>query len=278
MSGETMSMSEKRPVMALMGEFSAGKSTLANLLLGEGHSPVKVTATQLPPVWFSFGDEAPYAVGLDGTETPLALEDLETVSVEDTAHVRIFLKSEILELMDLIDMPGNSDPNMSAEVWRRAVQHVDGVIWCSHANQAWRQSEAAVWEEMPDHLYSRSLLLLTRFDKILGDNNRERVLRRVCAEAEDVFAGVYPIALTDALSAGEDREKWEASGAEAFLGALLEIVLKGASVPDPQPVPEPHPAPAVAVMPRRVARSSDDATRARPGTAEADRSAVVSPL
>ena len=261
MSGETMDMSEKRPVMALMGEFSAGKSTLANLLLGEGHSPVKVTATQLPPVWFSYGDEAPYAVGLDGKETPLALEDLEQVSVDTTAHVRIFLKAEILELMDVIDMPGNSDPNMSAEVWRRAVQHIDGAIWCSHANQAWRQSEAAVWEEMPDHLYPNSVLLLTRFDKILGDSNRERVLRRVRAEAADEFAGVYPISLTEALSAGENREQWEASGAEAFLSALLEIVLSGVRHAEPDPAPEP--APAVAVMPRRVARASGEPARAR---------------
>ena len=62
-----------RPVIALMGEFSAGKSTLANLLLGEGRSPVQVTATQLPPVWFSYGSEAPYKVDLDGNEDPNAL-------------------------------------------------------------------------------------------------------------------------------------------------------------------------------------------------------------
>ncbi|MEM0949381.1 MAG: dynamin family protein [Pseudomonadota bacterium] len=258
MSGETMDTSKLRPVMALMGEFSAGKSTLANLLLGEGHSPVKVTATQLPPVWFSYGDESPYAVGLDGSETPLAIEDLEQVSVETTAHVRIFLKAEILELMDLIDMPGNSDPNMSAEVWRRAVQHVDGVIWCSHANQAWRQSEAAVWEEMPDHLYPNSILLLTRFDKILGDSNRNRVLRRVRAEAEDGFAGIYPISLTDALSAGENRNQWEASGAEDFIGALLEIVISGIDTPAPEPEADPDPVEPVSVMPRRVARSSGE--------------------
>ena len=38
----------RRPRVALMGEFSAGKSTLSNLLIGKSALPVNVTATQLP--------------------------------------------------------------------------------------------------------------------------------------------------------------------------------------------------------------------------------------
>ena len=37
-----------RPRIALMGEFSSGKSTLLNLLIGEALLPTKVTATELP--------------------------------------------------------------------------------------------------------------------------------------------------------------------------------------------------------------------------------------
>lgn len=254
----------RRPVIALMGEFSAGKSTLANLLLGQGHSPVKVTATQLPPVWFAWGENEPYKVGLDGEETPISLDRLEEVSVHDTAHVRIFLKSEILEVMDLIDMPGNSDPNMSAEVWQRAVHLADGIIWCTHANQAWRQSEAAVWEEIPEALHPNSILLLTRFDKILGEKDRMRVLRRVRAETEHLFRGVYPISLIQALEAGADRAKWDASGADEFLQALLDIVLKPMQAYEPEPEPVAEPVDQVQVMPRRVAAPSGDTPRTRP--------------
>lgn len=249
-----------RPVIALMGEFSAGKSTLSNLLLGAGRSPVKVTATQLPPIWFSHGTSAPYRVGLDGQEIPITLGELDTVSVMDTAHIRVFCEADILDLMDLIDMPGNSDPNMSAEVWQRALHHATGVIWCTHANQAWRQSEAAVWDEIPDALRENSLLLLTRFDKIIGETDRARVLRRVRAETDGMFRGVFPISLTEALSAGEDREKWEASGAEAFLQELLEIVLAFGASSEPEPEPEPL----EPVMPRRVAAAGGERPRTRP--------------
>ena len=260
----------RKPVMALMGEFSAGKSTLANLLLGEGRSPVKVTATQLPPVWFSHGDGQSYAVDLQGEHTPVALNEMESVSVADTSHIRIFMKSEILEIMDIIDMPGNSDPNMSPEVWQRALHHADGVIWCTHATQAWRQSEAAVWDDLPVELQENSLLLLTRFDKILNETDGARVLRRVKSETDGLFRGVFPVSLTQAMGAGDDIDAWNASGAEQFTQALLEIVLGVGGKVDAEanaPIPL-RPAPEASagsvVMPRRVAVSSDDANSTRP--------------
>ena len=42
--------SMRKPVIALMGEFSAGKSTLLNLLVGRNILPTQVTATRMPPV------------------------------------------------------------------------------------------------------------------------------------------------------------------------------------------------------------------------------------
>jgi hypothetical protein len=257
----------RKPRIALMGEFSAGKSTLTNLLIGAHPLPVRVTATQLPPVWISWGDATPYRVDLAGAEHPVDIEALDGLPPEDTRVIRIFQKSDMLELCDLIDMPGISDPNMSPDVWQRVVGEADAVIWCSHATQAWRQSEAAVWESLAPELRMHSLLLLTRIDKILGDKDRSRVLRRVRHETAGLFAEVFPISLTEAVAAGDDRDRWESSGAEAFTTALVDILhgLQKAlgSVPDDpldRPlaedmttgVPEPVPATPTRVVPRRV--------------------------
>ena len=222
---------DRKPVIALMGEFSAGKSTLANLLICQGRSPVKVTATQLPPVWYSYGTDTPVVVDLDGNETPITEEEMHLVPVETTLYIRAQLDADILELMDLIDMPGNSDPNMSPEVWGRALHNADAVIWCTHATQAWRQSEAAVWDELPPHLTDRSLLLLTRYDKLLTESDRARVLARVKKETRGQFRGIFPISLLEALEAGEDHDRWIASGAEDFVQSLLDIVLELDGVP-----------------------------------------------
>lgn len=211
------------PRVALMGEFSAGKSTLSNLLLGKSALPVNVTATQLPPVWMSYGDAAPYAVTPEGEEFDVD-PSFSDVTVEGTSHVRLFHDSKFLEMCDLIDMPGISDPNMAAEVWQRVIHEADIVIWCSHATQAWRQSEAAVWSTMPPELYKKSLLLLTRMDRILSDRDRQRVVKRVEKETEGLFRKVVPASLLMALEAGEDADAFAASGAEFLVRCILKLV------------------------------------------------------
>ena len=108
---------EKRPRVALMGEFSAGKSTLSNLLIGKQALPVNVTATQLPPVWMSYGNQPSVKVGLDGHEEEVD-DGFTGVTVHDTRCVRVFLEATFLKNCDLIDMPGISDPNMPSDVWR----------------------------------------------------------------------------------------------------------------------------------------------------------------
>ncbi len=260
------SIGSRKPRIALMGEFSAGKSTLSNLLLGARPLPEKVTATRLAPVWMSYGTTAPYRVTVDGATEPVALERLESIPVAETHVIRLFMECDILELCDLIDFPGISDPNMSSEVWERMLPEVDAVIWCTHATQAWRQSEAAVWNMMPDAVRDFSILLITRYDKLITDKDRRRVFQRVRRETDGQFAATFPISLLQALQAGDDYEKWDASGAGPFVTHLIDMIEKltkiAARTDQPlyniangTPIPEPVRA---TIMPRRVQRVRQD--------------------
>lgn len=214
----------RKPRIALMGEFSAGKSTLSNLLLGSRPLPEKVTATRLSPVWMASGSQPPYRVDVDGTEELVSIEHLEEIPVEETKVIRLFFESDILDVCDLIDFPGISDPNMSTDVVERMLEEVDVVLWCTHATQAWRQSEQAVWDQMPDEVKKRSILLITRFDKLTTERDRNRVLKRVMHETKGQFGGTFPISLLQALQAGEDFDKWDSSGAGAFSDHLIDMV------------------------------------------------------
>jgi len=269
--GQPGTGTRRKPRIALMGEFSAGKSTLSNLLMGQSPLPEKVTATRLSPVWISHGTRAPYRVDVSGTTEPVSIEDLEAIPVEETRNIRLFLEADILEVCDLIDFPGISDPNMSSSVWERMLPEVDAVIWCTHATQAWRQSEAAVWDEMPQAVRDNSILLITRFDKLTNEKDRSRVLKRVTRETQGLFGGTFPVSLLQAIQAGEDYDRWDASGAGPFTAHLIDVIEKLAAittrtelplynVDSLSDVPQPFVAP---VVPRRVQRAADSGRSAR---------------
>ena len=231
----------RKPRIAIMGEFSSGKSTLCNVLMGARPLLEKVTATQLPPVWLSYGPDDAYTVGLDGQAYDLDLAHLDSVALDTTEHVRIIMQSDILRYCDLIDMPGISDPSMSPEVWERLAHLADGVLWCTHATQAWRQSESGVWAGFPAEMRKNSILLVTRFDKIITEIDRAKVMKRIIGETGDLFAEIYPVSLLRAMNAGEDEAKWIDSGAAAFSQALFKIIHRLIDEGRPEPGQEDQP-------------------------------------
>ncbi|MBO9434814.1 dynamin family protein [Ruegeria sp. R13_0] len=222
--------SRRKPVFALMGEFSAGKSTLMNFLLRKQALPTQVTATQLPPVWFSYGNRSAYVKRHDGSTEDISLDQLESVGVNDAQFIRIFLEADILEAVDLIDTPGISDPKISTDVWQRAVGQANGVLWCTHATQAWRETERATWVSLPERLQHNSILLITRADA-LGQKDRQKVLRRVNREAGHLFNRSILFSARDAITARDktgDAEMWARSGGgkmiDCFLGITEQIM------------------------------------------------------
>jgi hypothetical protein len=268
-----------KPKIALLGEFSSGKSTLANVLLGRVSSPVRVTATQVPPIWYTYGEGDPVVLDSEGHESVIGLDEIASVAVEGTQFVRVFLRAPILERLDFIDMPGSSDPNMSPDVWNAILPQADAVIWCTPATQAWRQSEAAIWDEVDPDVQERSILLVTRIDKVLSDADRARLMKRMRRETTGTFRDIFA---ADLLSATRDLET--AAGAAGTgtqaVQAAVDSLLTGfgaaradASAADPGAeaakvlrLQDHAPAqgasrPGAAVIPRRIASGSVTAVR-----------------
>lgn len=214
----------QKPCVALLGEFSAGKSTLANLMLGASPLPVQVIATNLPPVLVTYGHGSAVRIDTSDVSHPVDLRNLSNVPLDTTKVIRIERTDAILERCSILDMPGISDPNMHINVWERVLPLADAFVWCTHATQAWRQSEAAFWRQVDSDIQKKSILLVTRFDKLAGTNDRHRVLRRVQAEAGGHFGRILPIALLEAQDAGDDVSKWEKCGADAFAKAFASMV------------------------------------------------------
>ncbi len=219
----------RKPVIALMGEFSSGKSTLLNMLVGQSILPTQVTATRLPPVWLRHGDKPPFWVDRNGDRHDVAIDDLSSVPVKEARYIRIYAISEQLEKCDLIDTPGISDPNIPTDSWIKTIGYANSVLWCTHAGQAWRESERSQWEALPERLRENSLLLVTRADKIVSREDLDKINRRLQRETSDLFGSHRFISLTLALRArqGDDQNNlWVRSGGDAFMKSLDGIIAK----------------------------------------------------
>ncbi|MEO0711680.1 MAG: hypothetical protein AAFY68_13195, partial [Pseudomonadota bacterium] len=104
-----MTDSAKTPRIILLGEFSAGKSTLVNALLEQERSPMRATASHVPPIWYSHGTGASVRVTKDGSEFELDTDDISAVPMDDTQYLRVFVEAPILELTAVF-----GDPNARA--------------------------------------------------------------------------------------------------------------------------------------------------------------------
>lgn len=255
----------RKPRLVLMGEFSAGKSTLSNILLGSRPLPMRVTATRLPPVHIRFGAPGAWAIDLDGNKTPVALDNLEAVELNETQYIELHMQADALQKYDLVDMPGISDPNMPQRFWEDAVGPNDHVIWCTHATQAWRQSEAAIWNILRPQTSGVNLLLITQFDKLQNDRDKKRVVKRIKHETNGQFTAIYPVSLLSALNAGGDAQIWQESGAADFCGHV-DALLRGEDyVPVPTPkLAEPQKAPMTDLNAQMPAQQSAPAQDSEP--------------
>jgi hypothetical protein len=217
--------SMRKPCMALMGEFSAGKSTLLNFLIEENLLPTQATATELPPVWFSQGNSGSYWVDNHGGQHPLDLANFVAVP-KDARYIRLFIMAEILEHCDVIDTPGISDPNLAVDSWRMIGGQANMVLWCSSSTQAWRESERSAWVSLPDRLKKHSILVITRADKLVTQSDREKVARRIARETAGLFRDTVFMATPEAVAAkatlgdAETSPEWEGSGAAALLDRM----------------------------------------------------------
>lgn len=217
----------RKPAIAIMGEFSSGKSTLLNLLLGKSILPTQVTATQLPPVWLRYGTDAPFRLDTDGVRHDIDLSDLKNIPLKKTRFIRIYTQAPILEKCDLLDTPGISDPKIPTDSWIRTIGYANAVLWCTQAGQAWRESERSAWEVLPERLREHSLLMVTRADKIVSERDFKKIDRRLERETGDLFNNRHFVSLTRAVAYRQnagDPQLWIDTGAEAVMAGIDNII------------------------------------------------------
>jgi GTP-binding protein EngB required for normal cell division/thioredoxin-like negative regulator of GroEL len=142
-----------RPLLlAILGEFNAGKSTLVNAFVGAEVAPTGILPTTATLNLLRGGAERRVrVVRKDGTTREGGYEEaralLEAASAEGHAvdHVEIVLPSELLERVWILDTPGSNAPDPDHErLAREAMRRADAALWIFDAGQAGKATEGSV--------------------------------------------------------------------------------------------------------------------------------------
>jgi hypothetical protein len=210
-----------RPLrLAVLGEFNSGKSTLANLMVGNAPLPtLQISNTRIPTLLHYESDPVVTAVSRRGISQALSPTTREMPP--DTIRIHVGLPIPHLRACEIVDFPGFADPWLTYGILDISRHPVDAAIWCTFSTQAWKESESTAWRILPARIRANGLLAVTNQDLLMDDQ-----IPKVMARIQNVAGSDFKqFALLSALQGrkalnerGEvrDPELWQISGAEDF--------------------------------------------------------------
>jgi len=142
-----------RPLtIAVMGEFSAGKSTVVNALLGEAVAPTGALPTTMTINVFRRGSGGARVFHRDGSVTMLSadqvsrfLRELDDETASRIRHVDIERQGGTFGDAQVVDTPGlNALDAFHDQVAREFIEQADAVLWVFSATRTGTASEAGM--------------------------------------------------------------------------------------------------------------------------------------
>ena len=214
-----------RPLLvAVMGEFNAGKSSLVNALAGDAVAPVGVTPTTATINVLRYGAPGGRVSYHDGTTRELGaasvgpflagLGDREAATIR---QVEVFAPLEGLRRVEIVDTPGlNSLRPEHERVAREFLVEADALVWVFAAGQAAKASEREALQ-LARGAGKHVLGVVNKIDRAAPDEVAG-VLRHVETTLGDLIEGAVPLSAQAALVARRAGD--EAGQAQSGLAAL----------------------------------------------------------
>ena len=214
-----------RPLLlAVMGEFNAGKSTFINAFVGDDVAPTGIVPTTATLNVLRGGAERRVRILLrDGTTREGTYAELKTLLSEAGSdglvdHVEIVLPAETLERIWILDTPGTNaldedHERLAGEAARRA----DAVLWVFNAGQVGKDTEMRAIRRV--RATGRPVFAVVNKADRLSTSELETVREALARDLPD-FRHVAAISAKRALRArlDSDPEAYHASGFPDFLG------------------------------------------------------------
>lgn len=185
------------PRIAILGEANTGKTSLANLLIGQELLITDIVNNTRAPILIRYADAAHLCVVTsDGNRSALDVGNIGSLQGSAISFLELGLPLAVLQTFEIIDTPGVSIQGDNVDRLAAVGKQADLAIWCTLATQAWRASERQLWDLVNARIRTSSLLAVTHADA-LTPAEQDRVQERLQREAAPVFFDTAMIALCD---------------------------------------------------------------------------------
>ncbi len=217
------------PLIAVIGQFSSGKSTFLNALLGQDILPSGLTPVTAKAVRLKFAKMPLLSVKfINGSESLLASSDLAELNKlgEQVSSMTLYAPSEILKEINFIDTPGlNSLRDADTKETKNTLKKVSGAIWLSLANNAAKASELESIKEILKANDLKAICLINQKDK-LSEEELESLLKHARQTYGELFEDIIAISSKQALlGITNNNSLLEASNFNEALKAIKECFL-----------------------------------------------------
>ncbi|MEO1942101.1 MAG: dynamin family protein [Campylobacterales bacterium] len=226
-----------QPKVAVVGEFSTGKSTLINSLIGEKLLPTGFQPTTKGVVTLKYGD--PNLV-IDREEGPI---DWNRLRNREGAEVELYYPAPLLKEFQLIDTPGSNDPSfLTEELLFQLMDRVDLVLFLFNGTQALKESERQLLTQLfRKKDISKFFFILNWIDGVENPRHLKREIGRRLEELLELPKGegrrrLFLYSAREVLE-GRRRELYElflqrlrnyiSKRREELFNSYLETFLKG---------------------------------------------------
>jgi GTPase SAR1 family protein len=229
-----------RFTIAVVGQFSRGKSTLMNALLGGEYLPTGVLPVTAVVTTVHYGTtaRASFRRRQSTVDVAIPLDDVADLIEQSSdrrtelqvASVDIEVPAELLRLgVTFIDTPGmGSSIGVNSATTRHILPEIDAAIIVTGFDSALTEPEVALLHEV--HSHTDSIFCVINKRDLVDDEQAKTVTQFVtrALAATGSGAGVFPVSALGAVRAGEDRdaESLSASGVPELQRSLEDLLTR----------------------------------------------------
>jgi small GTP-binding protein len=199
--------------VAIVGQFSSGKSTFLNALLSRDVLPTGITPVTSKVNFINYGEEYKLKVTYkSGADEYHALENIskftdQRKNVEDIKYLTLYAPMEILKDISFVDTPGlNSQSLSDTQVTKKILRDVDGIIWLTLIDNAGKESESQILNDYLENFSDKSLCVLNQKDKFTQEQV-DTTVHYINEKFASFFAKVVPISAKQALDSRVNQKE-----------------------------------------------------------------------